>query len=134
MEYSRLKKENQTLKEIVGVLTLELQKSKKRQLIETVQIKVKSATKSLLSALFGLTRKGLYWESKGGAKDELLKNQILDCLAINPSYGHRRLALALGVGKKRVRRVMRLYGFIYKRNCRLVNINQAHLRAHPKCF
>lgn len=30
MEYSRLKKENQTLKEIVGVLTLELQKSKKK--------------------------------------------------------------------------------------------------------
>jgi len=30
MEYSRLKKENQTLKEIVGVLTLELQKVKKK--------------------------------------------------------------------------------------------------------
>jgi len=30
MEYSRLRKENQTLKEIVGVLTLELQKSKKK--------------------------------------------------------------------------------------------------------
>lgn len=30
VEYSRLKKENQTLKEIVGVLTLELQKSKKK--------------------------------------------------------------------------------------------------------
>lgn len=30
MEYSRLKKENQTLKEIVGVLTLELQRSKKK--------------------------------------------------------------------------------------------------------
>jgi transposase-like protein len=30
MEYSRLKKENQTLKEIVGVLTLEIQKSKKK--------------------------------------------------------------------------------------------------------
>lgn len=30
MEYSKLKKENQTLKEIIGVLTLELQKSKKK--------------------------------------------------------------------------------------------------------
>lgn len=57
---------------------------KKRQLIETVQVKVKSATKSFLSKLFGLTRKSLYWQSKGEVKDELLKNQILDCLAINP--------------------------------------------------
>jgi len=30
MEYSKLKKENQALKEIIGVLTLELQKSKKK--------------------------------------------------------------------------------------------------------
>lgn len=92
---------------------------KKRQLIEIIQIKVKSATKSLLSALFGLTRKGLYWESNSEVKDELLKNQIVDCLSVNPSYGHRRLALALGVGKKRVRRVMRLYGIKpYKRMAR----------------
>lgn len=92
---------------------------KKRQLIEIIQIKVKTATKSLLSVLFGLTRKSLYWQSSSEAKDELLKNQILDCLAVNPSYGHRRLALALGVGKKRVRRVMKLYGIKpYKRKAR----------------
>lgn len=37
----------------------------------------------------------------------------------NPGYGHRRLALALGVGKKRVRRVMRLFGIKpYKRKAR----------------
>ena len=30
MEYMKLKKENQTLKEIIGVLTLEIQKSKKK--------------------------------------------------------------------------------------------------------
>ena len=92
---------------------------KKRQLIEIIQIRVKTATKSLLSALFGLTRKSLYWESNLESKDELLKNQILDCLAVNPSYGHRRLALALGIGKKRVRRVMKLYGIKpYKRMAR----------------
>ena len=70
-------------------------------IIEIIQIRVKTATKSLLSKLFGLTRKSLYWKSNSEVKDELLKNQILDCLAINPSYGHRRLALALEVGKKR---------------------------------
>jgi len=37
-------------------------------------------------------------------------------LELNPAYGHRRIALALGVGKKRVRRVMKLNGIKpYKR-------------------
>ena len=37
----------------------------------------------------------------------------------NPAYGHRRIALALGVGKKRTRRVMKLYGINpYKRKGR----------------
>lgn len=94
---------------------------KKRQLISLIEAKVKSVTKSLLSKLFDLNRKSLYWQSKGEAKDDFLKNQILDCLAINPSYGHRRLALALGVGKKRVRRVMKLYGIKpYKRKARWI--------------
>ena len=40
-------------------------------------------------------------------------------LALNPSYGHRRIALALGFGKRRVRRVMKLYGIKpYKRKGR----------------
>jgi|GEM_PF-4301122 len=76
-------------------------KVKKGQLIEIIQIRAKTATKYLLSKLFYLARKSLYWQAKRVAKDKLLKNQILDCLAINPSYGHRRIALALGVDKKR---------------------------------
>lgn len=37
----------------------------------------------------------------------------------NPSYGHRRVALALEIGKKRVRRVMKLFGIKpYKRKAR----------------
>jgi len=40
-------------------------------------------------------------------------------LSVNPAYGHRRIALALAVGKKRVRRVMKLYGIKpYKRKAR----------------
>jgi len=82
---------------------------KKRQLINLIEAKVRSATKSLLSVLFNFSRKALYLNSDSEARDELLKNQIIDCLSINPSYGHRRLAIALGVGKKKIRRVMRLY-------------------------
>lgn len=45
----------------------------------------------------------------------------MSCLELNPSYGHRRIALALGVGKKRVRMVMRKYGIKpYKRKARWV--------------
>lgn len=52
-------------------------------------------------------------------KDELLKSQILEVLSINPAYGHRRVAIELGIGKKRVRRVMKLYNIKpYKRKAR----------------
>lgn len=40
-------------------------------------------------------------------------------LEVNPSYGHRRIALELHIGKKRVRRVMKTYGIKpYKRKGR----------------
>lgn len=40
-------------------------------------------------------------------------------LAEHPSYGYRRIALALGLGKKRVRRCMRVFGLKpYKRRAR----------------
>lgn len=95
---------------------------KKRTLIEIIEAKVKGATKSLISNLFNLTRKTLYLTSnKVEAKNEILRNQIIDCLAVNPSYGHRRLALALNISKKRARRVMKLYGIKpYKRKARWV--------------
>lgn len=120
MEHIRLKKENQQLKEIIGVLTFELEKSKKRQLIEAVQAKVVGLSKSLLSALFGFSRKGIYLQpDKIKSKDELLRQQTLQVLEVNPSYGHRRIAIALRIGKKRVGRVMKLYCIKpYKRKAR----------------
>ncbi|MEK7498065.1 MAG: hypothetical protein AAB656_04055 [Patescibacteria group bacterium] len=48
-----------------------------------------------------------------------MKGQILKVLESNPAYGHRRIAIALGVGKKRTRRVMKLFGIKpYKRKAR----------------
>jgi len=53
------------------------------------------------------------------SKDELLKERILKCLDQNKSYGHKRIALALGENKKKIRRVMALYGIKpYKRKAR----------------
>lgn len=52
-------------------------------------------------------------------QDEKLKEDILEVLQKHKSYGHRRIALELGVGKKKVRRVMRLFGIKpYKRKGR----------------
>lgn len=58
----------------------------------------------------------LYHKQKQQEKDEMMKDQILEVLSLHPAYGHRRIALALGLGKRMVRRVMRLYGIKpYKR-------------------
>lgn len=52
-------------------------------------------------------------------EDEVLKEQILTVLDEHASYGHRRIALELGLGKKRIRRVMKQYGIKpYKRKAR----------------
>lgn len=49
----------------------------------------------------------------------MLKEQILAVLAEHPSYGYRRIAWELGLGKKRVRRCMQKYGLKpYKRKAR----------------
>lgn len=56
-----------------------------------------------------ISKRNLYYQNqKQFTKDEVLKYQILKVLESNPAYGHRRIAMALKLGKKRVRRVMRL--------------------------
>jgi putative transposase len=52
-------------------------------------------------------------------RDEALKEQILTVLDHHPSYGHRRIALELKLGKKKIRRVMKQYCIKpYKRKAR----------------
>lgn len=72
-----------------------------------------------LIKLLNLARASFYYKTKLNSKDQLLKEQILSVLSFNPSYGHRRIAIALGLGRKKVRRVMRRYGLKpYKRKAR----------------
>ncbi len=66
-----------------------------------------------------LSRSSCYYQARQPNQDEELKEKILLTLTSNPAYGHRRIALALGVGRKRVRRVMKLCGIKpYKRKGR----------------
>lgn len=72
--------------------------------------KEKPLTKSALAKQEGLSRASLYYRPKKPQKDWLLKNQIEKVLHQHSSYGYRRIALELRLNKKKVRRVMRLFG------------------------
>lgn len=107
-----------------------MRKQKKRQGLGKVEIKkhiivsvasylvtrTVKFTKSQLINILGLAKASFYYQDQQTSKDEQLKEQILSVLNLNPSYGHRRVALALDIGKKRARRVMKKYGIKpYKR-------------------
>ena len=73
-------------------------------------IRRSSALKTPLIKRSGMSRSTLYYRPKLPDKDWQLKCQIEEALRIHPSYGHKRLALHLNVNKKRVLRVMHLFG------------------------
>lgn len=60
--------------------------------------------------VIGFSRTHQYYEHKQPAKDWQTKQQIELALRDHPSYGHKRLAIHLGINKKRVLRVMKLFG------------------------
>lgn len=60
--------------------------------------------------LLGVARSTLFYTKKKPVEDWALKIRIEEALRQFPSYGQRRLALHLTINRKRVRRVMRLFG------------------------
>lgn len=60
--------------------------------------------------MIGYSRSHQYYEHKQPAKDWYTKQLIEATLRDHPSYGHKRLAIHLGINKKRVLRVMKLFG------------------------
>ena len=66
--------------------------------------------KTILARKLGISRSLLYYRPRLKEKDWKLKQDIEKTLRIFPSYGHKRLAIHLKVNKKRVLRVMKLYG------------------------
>lgn len=71
---------------------------------------VKPLTKTEIAKSLGMSRAMLYYHHKRPAIDEEIRHQIESVLADQPSYGHKRLALALKFNKKRIRRVMKKFG------------------------
>lgn len=74
--------------------------------------------KSVLAKKLGICRSTLYYESKLDVKDVEAKDQIIDVLASNPCYGHKRIAIELGMNKKKVLRIMKKYGLAPRRRKR----------------
>ncbi|MBP6911864.1 MAG: IS3 family transposase [Candidatus Pacebacteria bacterium] len=66
--------------------------------------------KSALARETGIARSTLSYKPKQIKKDWETKQLIEKSLRVNPSYGHKRLALDLNINKKRVLRVMQIFG------------------------
>ena len=69
-----------------------------------------SSNKSLDARLLNVSPKTLSYQSKQEAKDWTTKQMIEGALRDHPAYGHKRLADHLSINKKRVLRVMKIFG------------------------
>jgi len=67
-------------------------------------------TKQELAEQLGVSRSSLYYRRKQPAKDEDLRLLIAAEMERNQDAGSRPIAFALGVSRKRIRRVMRKFG------------------------
>ena len=65
-----------------------------------------SPNKTVCAEALGINRKNIYRELQLPAKDEALKQEIEELHHHHPAYGHRRVALHLGINHKRAQRVM----------------------------
>lgn len=69
----------------------------------------KKINKTKLAKNLGICRGSLYYKPKLPVKDLELKRQIEEVLKEHKAYGHKRIAIHLGINKKRVLRVMKLF-------------------------
>lgn len=81
---------------------------------------VRSAlNKKELAKKLGISRSSLYYKAKRPIIDDEVKTQIESVWVDNPAYGHKRLALALKLNKKRILRVMKKFNMKpYRRKAR----------------
>lgn len=81
----------------------------------TATKKIKHLTKTEMAARLGISRGMLYYQRKQPLIDQEVKLQIESVWVNHPAYGHKRLALALKLNKKRILRVMKIFGLTPKR-------------------
>ncbi len=76
-----------------------------RRLKETGKLSTRELAKKL-----GIARSSLYYEPKRPKIDAEVKVQIEGVMVKHPSYGHKRIAMELKLGKNRILRVMKKFG------------------------
>lgn len=69
----------------------------------------KRGSKTKLARELGVSRSSLYYRHKLPLKDRTLRQVIEAVMAENPGYGSPRVAMALGMNRKRISRVMRKF-------------------------
>jgi len=69
-----------------------------------------SLTKTAFAKSLGISRSQVYYRYRLPERDWAIKQNIETVLREHPSYGHKRLAAHLGLNRKRIRRVMRMFG------------------------
>ena len=74
-----------------------------------------SKSKKDLARELGVSRQSLYYKPKLPEKDLKLKAEIEKVMVKHKAYGHKRIAIELEINKKRVLRVMKLFGLKHQR-------------------
>lgn len=69
-----------------------------------------TTSKVALARALGIARSSLYYTPKKPKEDADIKEQILSLRDEHPAYGHRRMALFLGMNRKRIHRIMKQCG------------------------
>lgn len=92
----------------------------------------RAISKKELAKKQGVSRSSLYYQLKMPAKDWRLKNRIEIVLKENPSYGYRRMAIALRVNHKRTFGVMKEFGIKpYRRRGKKFKKIKDNARVYP---
>jgi len=66
--------------------------------------------KTALARKLGVSRQSLYYRPKKPKEDTEIKEKIMALREEHPAYGHRRMALFLGLNRKRIHRIMKKFG------------------------
>lgn len=83
---------------------------------ENIKHNAPAKSKTAMAKELGVSRASLYYLPKLPAKDQQLKTAIEAVMAEHRAYGHKRIAIALNINKKRILRVMKLFRLKTKRH------------------
>ena len=93
-QYSKIKKENEELKRIIGMMALDLESEKKEKYV------LVSNNKRLIAKALEIDRKRIYCKRRMNKKDEALKDKVNKTYMIHPACGYKRLAMPPWIWQK----------------------------------